>query len=405
MALEIMKDDKDKNKKGETVKAELTTSPGISVLQPTINVKSGTKNSTVKTVVKPSKVKAMRKKDLTAEEYFNPPAPTYSSGDIGLSLLSNVPNIEKLPFVGDKLKKAIDEQGQKPGNIYLDVLAKVLSKNPSLIDAPFIGDYIKDMAYKTSSTGSGTIKTGKSINAADMQTTDGAMDFKNYRNRLDLLRQYIYGDQNLPQAAFTPSDDYYKFLPTYSLRNKLGDTRLDKNLTDIVSAANRPIENTVENPGLKDSFVGVRNYNKKRYQGLLSDLDNVIKTGKPVFYSGTDNNEKNVPLKIFYDNIPDLGHYKSGFAVDKELGLPYAFVADAWDFYPVDYEKYWNQDADPNNPDKFNENQYSTSAYQQSYLMHKAGKPYKIYERTYIDPKTKKVIPQKQILKMKHKLK
>lgn len=382
------------------VKAELTTSPGFSALGgPTTNVKSGTQKSTVKTAVKPTRGRVMQKRDLTAEEYFNPPTPTYSSGDMGVSLLSKVPGITSLPIIGEKIKKAATEQEGKIGSIELDVLAR----NPWLFNVPVLGNYIKDRAFRAASTGEGTVKTGESIAASDMQAK-GGMDFKNYRNRLSLLRQYIYGDQNFPKAPFTPSDDYYKFLPTYSLKQKLGSSKINDYFGNIIKMSNAPTQSSKINDGV-NTFLPTQLRNSARFKGLLADLENVTKTGKPKFYSGTTTNEKNLPLNLFYNNIPDFGHYKSGFAMDKELGLPYAFVADAWDFYPQDYEKFWNQDADPNNPDKINEKQYNTSAYQQAFLMHKAGNPYKIYERSYIDPKTKRIISDEEILKRRNMLK
>lgn len=381
------------------VKAELTTSPGISVLEgPTTNVKSGTQKSTVKTAVKPTKTRAMRKRDLTEEEYFNPPTPTYSSGDLGISLLSRVPGVTSLPIIGEKIKKAATEQKGKIGSIELDVLAR----NPWLFNVPVLGNYIKDRAFRAASTGEGTVKSGESIAASDMQTK-GGMDFKNYKNRLSLLRQYIYGDQNLPKAPFTPSDDYYKFLPTYSLKQKLGSSKVNDYFGNIVKMYNAPTQPFKINDGV-NTFLPTQLRNSARFKGLLSDLENVTKTGKPKFYSGTTTNTNNLPLNLFYNSPPDFGHYKSGFAMDKELGLPYAFVADAWDFYPQDYEKFWNQDADPNNSDKMNKKQYSTSAYQQAFLMHKAGNPYKIYERSYIDPKTKRIISDEEILRRRNML-
>jgi hypothetical protein len=401
MALEVMKIDKegDKKKKGETVKAELTTSPGISVLQPTTNVKSGTTNSTVKTAVKPTKTRVMRKKDLTAEEYYNPPEPTYSSGDIGLSLLTRVPGLTKLPFVGDKIKKLAEEQNKKQGNILFDFLAK----NPSLIDAPFIGDFIKDMAYKAAGSGPGWVKTNEDAFGGSEKTA-------NNNSRDDLLKAYIYGNKEFEKSDFTPTDDYFKFLPTYSLKNKYGNTKADQTLQSMMETS-KVINNGVEATSLpKNSFVNnlLRRKNSLNNR-KIQDLEEVIRTHKPKFYSGygnTNSNELNLPQSLFYDKSLDLGKYKTGFGWDSELNLPYASLSDAWDFYPVDYEKEWNVDesgVDNRNKDKYK--QFGTSAYQQSFLLHKAGNPYKIYERTYIDPKTKKTIPKKQILKMKHKLK
>ena len=382
------------------VKAELTTSPGISALDgPTTNVKSGTQKSTVKTAVKPTKTRAMRKKDLTAEEYYNPPTPTYNSGDVGLSLLSRIPGIENVPFIGNKIKGLSEEQNKKQGNILFDILAK----NPSLINAPFIGGIIKDMAYRAAGSGPGWVKTNQDAFGGSEKTANNS-------SRDDLLKAYIYGNKEFEKSDFTPTDDYFKFLPTYSLQNKYGNTRAGETLQAMMSPQG-VISNGVENAALpRNSFVNnllrrKNNLNSRKIQ----DLEEVIRTHKPKFYSGygnTNSNELNLPQSLFYDKTLDLGKYKTGFGWDNELNLPYASLSDAWDFYPVDYEKEWNVDesgVDNRNKDQYK--QFGTPAYQQSFLLHKAGNPYKIYERTYIDPKTKRVISKKEILRRRNMLK
>jgi hypothetical protein len=376
MALEIMKIDNEKKKKGQTVKAELTPSYGVSVLEsPTTSVQSGTKNSTVKT--KSSKLKALSKKDLTKEEYYNPEEPTYKSG-----------------------------------NFLVDFVAK----NPYLIDAPFIGDFIKEKAYELGKQSNSAVRSIDDINLTlgakpteeqqyllDLKKNNNLfMDYsgidnpENSNQGVDLLRQYLFKDQNLTPSVYKPTSDYYEFLPSYSLKNKLGSNKSDSVLQSMFNFqpkyadSKAPFAKAI-NKG-QDVLAGV---NKKQ----SSDLESVIKTHNPVFYSD-DTETPNIDLSLFYDKIPDLGHYKSAFGWDKDLNLPYASVSDAWDFYPKDYGKQWSSGKE-----KKEQDQRNTQAYQQSYLMHKAGDAYKIYDRVYIDPKTKKAIPDKQILKMKHKLK
>lgn len=93
----------------------------------------------------------------------------------------------------------------------------------------------------------------------------------------------------------------------------------------------------------------------------------------------------------------NLGAHKTGLAWDDEVNLPYISIADAWDFKPDDYSKKWENKRD---------NLYSLNeAYQQSYLMHKAGHPFKVYDRFYFDPKTKKYISDLEIEKLKNKKK
>jgi len=389
-----------KRETGGPVKAELTPSylGNAPLTSATTNVKSGTKASTSKTIAQKNKITS--KRDLTAEEYFNPPAPKYSSGDIGLSVLSKIPIVEKLPFIGDKIKELGVEIGRKEGNILLDLGTLALSKNPSLVNYPIIGDFIKDMAYKKASSGSGWVKTNDQI-LNDTENVYG-------QAKQDLLKTYIYGNTLYEKAPFKPSDDYLEFLPTYSLKKRYGNTLANEALQSLfepqkVIINGKETTNIPKNSFVNNIVLGRGRLNKQK----ALDLEEVIKTHNPKFYkSGAlSNQEKNLPKTLFYDagNI-DLGKYKTGFGWDNELNLPYASISDAWDFYPVDYEKFWATDESGSHTGKENYEQFNTPAYQQSYLMHLAGRPYKIYDRTYIDPKTKKAIPDDEILKLKKRL-
>lgn len=378
MALEIMKIGGGKKKKeGETVKAELTPSDGVSILEgPTTSVKSGTTNSTVKT--KSSKLKALSKKDLTKEEYYNPEEPTYKSG-----------------------------------NFLVDFVAK----NPYLIDVPFIGDFIKEKAYELGKQSNSAVRNMDDINLTlgaeptkeqkylldlkkqnNIFTDYSGIDNDNSKQKIDLLKHYLFKDQNLTPSIYKPANDYYEFLPSYTLKDKLGNTKSDSVLQSMFNFQPENIDNEHKVFG-KNFLVAANKKRAKISQQQANDLESVIKTHNPVFYSD-ETEMPNLNTSLFYDNMPDLGHYKSGFGWDKELNLPYASISDAWDFYPVDYGKQWSTGKEKKQKDQRN-----TQAYQQSYLMHKAGDAYKIYDRVYIDPKTKKAIPDKQILKMKHKLK
>jgi hypothetical protein len=396
------------------VKAELTTSPGISVLEgPTTNVKSGTKASTSKAAVKRN-LRSMSKKDLTAEEYYNPLEPTYTSGDLGLGLLSKMLGLTKLPIVGENIKKIVDAQNEKEGNIFLDLGTKILAQNPSLVNYPIIGDFIKKQAYELGKLRSSPTRQSQDINfALGFSPTKQQQEIQNLKKinndladytgiepndlgekgtELDLFRQYIYQDQNLTPSTYKPLSDYYEFLPSYSLKSKLGSSKSDSVLKSML--LHKPKYVTSKD----DAYASLINKNEDKLAAIhkkqSSDLESVIKTHKPVFYS-VDSETPNLDLSLFYNARPDLGHYKSSFGWDKELNLPYASVSDAWDFYPKDYAEAWGDGKDMRN----------TSAYQQSYLMHKAGKPYKIYDRVYIDPKTKKTISDKEILKRRNMLK
>lgn len=282
-----------------------------------------------------------KKKDLTSEEYYNPDSPTYKIGNIGLD---------------------------------------ILSRNAWLMKIPYLRDKIKDEAYRIGSQGQSSFRTLEDI---DVKNKDKYKSLPKYTGivpegntnvgNVDLLKQYIYGNQGLKESKFTPKDDYLGFLPSYSLKEKLG-----------ISGTSNYLSAMQKNP-----------INAQQ----LKDLESVIKTHKPVFYS--DNTKSpNLETKLFYDKEPNLGHYKSGFGYDEKVGLPYASISDAWDFYPKDYAKAWGETVMDSKGNTIS-NAKNTQEYQQSYLMHKVGEPFKIYDRVYIDPITKKPISDEEILAMK----
>lgn len=269
-----------------------------------------------------------KKVELTEEQYYNPPTPTNKSGNTAMDILSS---------------------------------------NPWLMKVPGLGNYIKDEAYKNAamSEGNSTFTptndkqtkelTGKGYNAVGKYTGGGGDGY-------DLLHQYIYGDQNLQASSYSPKDDYLKFLPSYSLKNKAG-IKPQSYWKELIF-----------NPALNNRS---------------KDLENVVKTHKSKFYN--ENTDDTDQLRNVYNIPPDLGHYKGAIAYDEDVNLPYISISDAWDFYPKDYQKMWGH----------TERERSGDAYQQSYLMHKAGKPFKIYDRFYVDSKTKEPISDKEIIPKK----
>ena len=367
------------------VKAELTTSPGISALDgPTTNVKSGTQKSTVKTAANPVKVRAMRKKDLTAEEYFYPEKPTYKSGNFLFDFVSDNPWLITTPVVGDFIKSKAYELAKQSNSATRDIkdINLVLGAEPTPEQKKIL-DFYKANKYYSNYTGV------ESDNLGD-------------KRNLDLLRQYLYQDQNLTPAIYKPTSDYYEFLPSYSLKDKLGSTKSDSVLQSILNYKPEFKDSQILNKGL---HLAASKRRAKISKQQANDLESVIKTHKPVFYSDETKFPDgtmlpNLTTSLFYDFGPDLGHYKTGFGWDNELNLPYAAISDAWDFYPKDYGKQWVDRKDKEKKDERN-----TQSYQQSYLMHKAGKGFKVYDRVYIDPKTKKTISDKEIINRRNMLK
>lgn len=289
--------------------------------------------------------KKVAKKDLTEEQYYNPEKPTYKSG-----------------------------------NMALDVLAS----NPWLMKVPILGDKIKEKAYQLGSQGEGSVRSLDDIKNLDKYKSlakyTGIRSENNTNvGNVDLLKQYLYQDQGLDKSKYTPKDDYLNFLPSYSLKNKLGVSETSKYLSSMQ----------------KDKSVGPWNNNVQQ----LKDLDQVIKTHNPIFYND-ETKTPNLSTKLFYNHDPNLGHYKSAFGYDEDVNLPYASISDAWDFYPKDYAKQWGETEVDAHGNQINDAK-NTPEYQQSYLMHNAGKPFKVYDRVYIDPKTKEPISDKEIIPKK----
>jgi len=339
----------------ELPKAELT----IDKPQVTTSTKSGTKKSTTKLA---TKKEIDSKKKLTEEKYYNPDKPLYKSGNLALDVLSSNPWLMNLPIIGDKIK----DQAYALGVQHADARRTDEElANPNKIDdveGIYYGGYVND-----------------------------------FGEPLDLVKTYIYGNgqkgmTHLPNSPYTPKDDYYEFLPTYSLKERLGHpTNADLRMSAIgkdPTSYKKDGEIFINPDG---GLIGPEAY---------KDLMEVVQTHKPKYYSSgiEENNFKDLSYSLFYKNgDPDLAHYKSGFGYDEDVNLPYAFLSDAWDFYPKDYGNFWDQSKqkDPK----------TTREYQQSYLMHKVGKPFKIYERTYIDPENKTLVSDKEILNRKAKKK
>ena len=95
----------------------------------------------------------------------------------------------------------------------------------------------------------------------------------------------------------------------------------------------------------------------------------------------------------------DLGGHSIGIGYDEESGYPYMSVADAWDFEPRGYSKKWGEGR---GSDESNEKTRQLSKIQSS-LMHKAGNPYKLYDRFYINPSTGKYMSTAEMEALKLK--
>ena len=156
-------------------------------------------------------------------------------------------------------------------------------------------------------------------------------------SKFNPLKQFLGSDQGVEKSKYAPKNDYFNFMKSYSLKGKEGISK--------------------EASGFLQQFA-----NKET-------IDSIKK--KPIFSNVATGSES------LYKEIPDIGHYKSGVAWDEQKKLPYYFVSDAWDFDPQDYSKKWGVTSEDHQ-----------RAYQQAYLLNKAGNPYKIYDRFYFEPET-----------------
>jgi hypothetical protein len=257
-----------------------------------------------------------------------------------------------------------------------------LYKNQWLMDVPILGDYIKGKAKEVAvnSGGSGYVDKmtdvetpTKGIGASDQDIRySGNLYNDNRKVKMPKLVDQYFSDKPLFQnSKYKPTSDYLTFLPSYSLKGSY-DKQLtrDSGLNDIFKAS---IETVLERQG--GMGTGIKKY------------EDFIKNKKTIYIPY----EEMGPMSDFLG--VDLGAHKVGMAWDKEKNLPYISVSDAWDFEPNDWIKkrlpFVGNDAEGNKMIK--------QMYAQASLMHKAGKPFKVYDRFYFDPKTKNYIPDSEV--------
>jgi hypothetical protein len=266
----------------------------------------------------------------------------------------------------------------KTGDPKLDLLYK----NQWLMDVPILGDYIKGKAKEVAekSGGSGWIDKMSDLKTPTKGIGGTDEDYR-YTGNLNingkdvkmpkLVDQYFSDKPLFPTSKYKPTSDYLTFLPSYSLKGDY-DKKLknDQELNNIFKAS---IETVLE-----------------RQDGMgtgLKKYEDFIKNKKPIYIPYEDMG----PMSDFLG--VDLGAHKVGIAWDKEKNLPYVSVSDAWDFEPKSYAK----KRIPFVGDDKEGKGMTDQIYAQAALMHKAGKPFKVYDRFYFDPKTKKYISDAEV--------
>jgi hypothetical protein len=297
-------------------------------------------------------------------------------------------------------QKLLDEEKEKYYNPEVkdikvnNPILNALYHNQWLMDVPVLGSVIKRGAKEVAERSMGGGYVGqmnellqrpneKGVLMGKDNKYSGLTNFQgNQRVMPKLVDQYFSDEPLFEKSKYKPTSDYLTFLPTYSLKSDY-----DKKLvTD--SKLNEKFKTTI------NEVLGVEN------RGMATERRNAAIA--PKVYNEFLKNKKTIympyselgPMARFIG--ADLGAHKVGLAWDKEKNLPYISVSDAWDFEPKAWVKkrvdagYLNEEEGKKLADQM---------YAQASLMHKAGKPFKVYDRFYFDPQTKNYIPDSEVSK------
>ena len=321
----------------------------------------------LKKYVKQEDKNLVAKQDATAVRSQTKPV-SNSSASVAKALMTQRANNKVQQEVKVEKKKEKEKYYNpevldiKSGDPKLDLLYK----NQWLMDVPILGDYIKSKAKEVVNFSGGNavlteddIKRNKEYAYAlgESFRYTGAND-----NKFSLVDQYFSDKPLLPISKYKPISNYLEFLPSYSIKSKAED-KLKTN-SDFI---NKQLDQLTIQSDIPVDF----------YEKFLKDK-------KPVYRQFDQGNTLSGTLNV------DLGGSKVGLAWDKEKNLPYLSLSDAWDFEPTSYSKKYNIGNDSGD-------YFDKSTYIKSSLLHKAGNPFKIYDRFYFDPKTKKYIPDVEV--------
>jgi hypothetical protein len=336
--------------------------------------------------------KLVAKQDATA--FRSPTKPvSNSSANVAAALKAqsnNTKSQQKAKVEKEKEKYYNPEvKNVKSGDPKLDFLYK----NQWLMDVPILGDYIKGKAKEVAEKSGGAtyvydlkdLELGKKVGEID-KYSGNTVDYNSTTDEVTsrkipkIVDQYFSDKSLFEKSKYKPTSDYLTFLPSYSLK---GD--YDKKL--------------LTNPELSQSFKGTidnvlgAEFDKNKYYERSNPVlgekvyNEFLKNKKPVYIPFGETG----PMSTFIG--ADLGAHKVGLAWDKEKNLPYISISDAWDFEPEGYVKKRKQFATKSKE----RNEMDEKMYVEASLMQKAGNPFKIYDRFYFDPKTKRYIPDAEV--------
>jgi|TARA_R110000764_G_scaffold1474_1_gene5864 hypothetical protein len=327
----------------------------------------GTPNSIENILVNSDKAAKKKANTMSEYDYYNPKVEEgITSGDWKQDFLYNNQYLMDVPVVGGFIKDKIkDMAGQTGGSQAMEV-----SDIENIqVEAKKLADDRK-----------------KGLNPFDYNTYTGADKARNPNETpgVNLLDQYFSEKPLLQPAKYKPKDGYYPFLKTYSARAKNWEDNVDT--TDpTIEGYRSPRENvnkqiqSVLNEGFFDSKMNekIEGYNSNMNTSKLM-WDSFMKDKKTIYTRRNNASPVSNAMNV------DLGGHSIGIGYDDEAGYPYMSVADAWDFEPEGYTKKWGDSYGDEMEGK------RQLAKIQSSLMHKAGNPYKLYDRFYINPGTGK---------------
>jgi len=328
---------------------------------------------------------------------------TKESTDVKASRFDSLYNNENEEnYYNPKVEKNISS-----GNMMQDLLYR----NQWLYDVPVFKNIIKKIAKKIARQSEGYPVVYDSSNLSDSSDYTGfvAKNFnKDYVKEsggdMDLLGNYFDGGK-LPLSNYRPSSDYLEFLPIYSIKKHFNKNYSDWDKDNLVRKAIALELNTEDDLLSPDKVDELRNFVNRRDE-KKSDLDK--RYDKFIAEKNTIYNRRR-SSKLADDLGVKLARHTTGMAWDKDIDLPYVSISDAWDFEPNSYSKNWIK-SEENNQDPFDKKtvvhtkeEARQIAKVQATLLHKAGEPYKIYDRFYFNPKSKRYLDDETILKLKEK--
>lgn len=290
----------------------------------------------------------------------------------------------------------------------------LLYKNQWLMDLPVIGNKIKDRAKdmaKLDATSSrdafdvrmvsegvkgvyeGGVNKREEEWRAKYDNEGNAIKYKE-NNSPTLVNQYFSKEALYPTSKYKPTSDYLEFLPSYSVKGDFED-RLNEPVTDKYSSNDWTNSDLFSLVIDFDAQYGINSNNKlDKGESYGKDGDrrwkDFIKNKKPIYRQHYRSGSLSEMLDV------NLASHKTGLAWDKEVDLPYMSISDAWDFSPDHYSKKWGVQGRGTGMWGGSEEKRQLTKIQ-SALMHKAGNPFKVYDRFYFDPKTKKYVTDKKI--------